>query len=260
VNELISSLSGFDNVEVGILWSGPEKEGRSRYPGVQWLRQLRCAWLNRREANLTLSLHLCGRAARAVTKGGFTDIDAILARLTFPDSTIYGRVQVNCALGPHSGKLDTAAIRPMARKLRREGRSMVLQVKNPLPWVHENAESCLGLWGDVLIDASGGRGILPDEWPAPIPWLACSYAGGLTPENVGAALCKMARPWMADERAVPRAGPGAEREAAFFGIDAETGLRSPPEREGEDGAFSIEQARRFIERAEAEGRRLRLAA
>jgi hypothetical protein len=45
---------------------------------------------------------------------------------------------------------------------------------------------------DVLFDASGGKGVRPDAWPAPLPRLRCGYAGGLGPDNVAAELPRIA--------------------------------------------------------------------
>jgi hypothetical protein len=40
----------------------------------------------------------------------------------------------------------------------------------------------------VLFDASGGRGLLPEVWPAPLPGVSCGYAGGLGPDNLSEQL------------------------------------------------------------------------
>ena len=36
----------------------------------------------------------------------------------------------------------------------------------------------------ILFDASAGRGVAPEGWPAPIPDHFCGYAGGINPGNV----------------------------------------------------------------------------
>lgn len=44
----------------------------------------------------------------------------------------------------------------------------------------------------VLFDASGGRGVLCTDWPAPHGDIPCGYAGGLGPKTIGAALEQIA--------------------------------------------------------------------
>lgn len=43
----------------------------------------------------------------------------------------------------------------------------------------------------VLFDASGGNGISPDEWIAPLSGISCGYAGSIGPDNVANELTKI---------------------------------------------------------------------
>lgn len=40
----------------------------------------------------------------------------------------------------------------------------------------------------ILMDASGGRGVSPETWPRPIAGVSCGYAGGLGPDTIIADL------------------------------------------------------------------------
>jgi len=44
----------------------------------------------------------------------------------------------------------------------------------------------------ILMDASGGRGRSPDNWPRPITGVACGYAGGIGPDTIEADLDRIA--------------------------------------------------------------------
>ncbi|MBR2286573.1 MAG: hypothetical protein IJ866_03915 [Alphaproteobacteria bacterium] len=81
----------------------------------------------------------------------------------------------------------------------------------------------------VLYDASGGRGISPDAWRAPVfPILSQGYSGGMSPENVSENLGKISNV-VTDNRSV--------------WIDAEGKLKV-------DDKFNIVRARQYIENAE----------
>ena len=36
----------------------------------------------------------------------------------------------------------------------------------------------------TLFDLSHGAGVLPEQWPKPLPGIRCGYAGGLSPDNI----------------------------------------------------------------------------
>ena len=98
----------------------------------------------------------------------------------------------------------------------------------------------------VLYDASGGRGILPKSWGAPL-WSSVpqGYSGGLSPENVEENLS------MISSRAVcPHARYGKNNEVIYsleerfdIWIDAEGKLKT-------DDKFDIARARQYIMNAE----------
>ena len=81
----------------------------------------------------------------------------------------------------------------------------------------------------VLYDASGGRGISPDTWRAPVfPILPQGYSGGMSPENVAENLTKISSK-VTDNRST--------------WIDAEGKLKVKDK-------FNIDRARQYIENAE----------
>ena len=75
-----------------------------------------------------------------------------------------------------------------------------------------------------LFDISGGRGIVPKEWPKQKGY--CGYAGGLSPDNLQEQLEKIEK--VVDD--VP------------IWIDAETHLRSP-----DNSILDLDKVRSFLE-------------
>lgn len=149
------ALSDEYPIEWGILFS-PKRQGAGRYPRlatVEWLVS---------EVLLTYSAHLCGGDAREVIESGASHHDL---------SGYFGRAQINTA----DPKVQPSLIGLWAREA---GLRAILQCRGPFPDVHAV---------DVLYDASGGRGILPTSWPSGLDRL-CGYAGGLSPDNVAAAV------------------------------------------------------------------------
>ena len=87
-----------------------------------------------------------------------------------------------------------------------------------------------GLHFSVLYDSSGGRGIAPDLWNAPLFHnVPQGYSGGISPENVSENLCKISS-------VVP--------EQRGIWIDAEGRLKT-------NDRFDINRARQYILNAES---------
>jgi len=77
----------------------------------------------------------------------------------------------------------------------------------------------------VLFDSSGGRGLAPVSWPAPLPGTTCGYAGGLGPDTLTEQL--------------PLIHTAANGRG--YWIDMEGRLRTPEDR------FDLDRARRCLE-------------
>ena len=78
----------------------------------------------------------------------------------------------------------------------------------------------------ILFDASAGRGVAPEGWPAPLPGHFCGYAGGINPDNVAGHIDKIA-------------AAGAQDTW----IDMESGVRT-------DDRFDLDKVRRVLKIAE----------
>lgn len=185
-------------VEWGILLS-ETRRGGPRFPGREWLDRLSDTPLAE-HSKLNFSAHLCGKWVRRALKGDWGFVEQI-----GPAWYLFDRVQLNFHARPHFVDSD-----PFHESLRQLGRQVIFQVdgRNDHLASHACGEGC-----DVaaLYDKSGGAGILPDEWPAPMAGIYSGYAGGLGAGNVDEELGKI-------EKVLTHKDP--------VWIDAETRLRT----------------------------------
>lgn len=168
-SELLGLSRISERVEIGLLYS-ETPEGRNRYPSVDWLRVTvealgeRCA------------VHVCGTQAREHVLSGPRWI------------TRAGRVQFNGWYAPVELK---SALQHY--------QSIIVQhdcEKRP----DYTAYPLDGL--SLLVDASGGRGILPARWERPDTSKPVGFAGGLGPNSLAVELPRIAKvavePWWVD--------------------------------------------------------------
>lgn len=205
--ELSSISAKFPFVEWGILVSR-RKNSVPRYPSLQWLISLREYY-----RDVHLSCHVCGEWARDLVSGGSMFLDNMADYLS-----IFGRIQLNISNLIHTLNPDDllSILRPYHKRF-------ILQVRE----IPEHFRSVN--WNDIsfLFDRSGGRGQLPNEWPA--PWGVCGYAGGLNPDNIIEQLGKI----------------DLVRGKRSCCIDAESGVRS-----SDDQSFDLVKVQMFLERVE----------
>lgn len=206
--ELLALSQEFPFVEWGILF-GSEPGPRPRFPSDDWI--IRLATLAATE-KLQLSAHLCGRWVR----------DWVVAasptwRLSYGGG--FQRIQFNFHGQFHragNGFLD----------LLKEGNEYIFQVDG----VNDHATAWIRREGLTtafpLFDTSGGAGVVPDAWPAPMPDVYCGYAGGLGPEN------------LAEQIPLILAAAGEAR----IWIDMETKVRSEDDRH-----FDLSKVRKCLE-------------
>lgn len=152
-------------VEWGILYS-PGRAGEDpRYPPYDWIRQA----LSRVPAG-QVALHLCGSSVDGLLAG-----ECLTTRLVERVVARQGRVQLNfdqSRAGYTRAQFETLLSRHPALTL------IVQDNPNNAQIVRE----LLGLRGvDIVFDASGGQGLRPDNWPAPLDGVHYGYAGGLGP-------------------------------------------------------------------------------
>lgn len=160
VAALMTLVQQHPALEVGLLYSATP-EGRNRYPSKPWIESVarilegRCA------------LHVCGGTARRQLQSG--DLASIVQ--------FTARVQVN-------GTLSAEEAEDLARKV-------------PVLITQHNAhnQALLNVQArnhEILIDASGGRGLRPEEWHVPDTPKAVGFAGGLGPDNLETELKRIA--------------------------------------------------------------------
>lgn len=168
IDELEVIQNQYPMVEFGVLLSKNWHENGMRYYNPDALRRLAHSGLN-------LSCHLCGRIAREAVRNNFEPaID--LCKGYFD---IFKRCQLNIARNANNPE------------------KLVLDVPDSLEEViiQQKSVDDIGLWVSglpnpklsVLLDASGGRGIVSDIYALDTP-LKVGYAGGLSAENIVKAI------------------------------------------------------------------------
>jgi phosphoribosylanthranilate isomerase len=167
-------------LEFGILFNG-DTEGRPRYPSARrigaFVSQIQKLREQQPGTAVSLALHLCREAV----------IDDFLSDREPSFGLVRGgafrRVQLNLRADRH----DVLAIRRSVGNIR--------SVKVVTQHNRVNAALVGALWDypnhEVLFDASGGRGTVPDYWQTPIPGKRCGYAGGLSPDNLEDELMRL---------------------------------------------------------------------
>jgi len=159
--------NGYSGLEFAILRS-PKVDQSPRYPNRDVIKRLTS------EAKAgDFAFHLCGRYARMVHSLEWAELCDII------DFSSVGRVQVN------SIEADEKAMLTLWRFSVHIGKPVVMQ------WRSDEFPSAPGI--HLLQDRSGGQGIAETSWSTPDEICRkaktfIGYAGGLGPDNVGAAL------------------------------------------------------------------------
>ncbi len=166
IKELVRLQHQYPLAEFGVLLSWSRQGSEKRYPSFQTIAKF-C------RADLNLSAHICGSAAREFAKGN----DSILRYLFDQigrDSVSIRRMQFNLAGFPAEKFVPLPAMWGSAGEIILQQMSI-----DEFDLYRER----LGDHPSVLLDASGGRGvesaIVPLEGPFKV-----GYAGGFGPDNV----------------------------------------------------------------------------
>jgi hypothetical protein len=174
IDALWETANAFPIVEWGILYSLTQR-GTGRYPSEAWLERL-ITRVHGGGSAPHLALHVCGRSVADLIKGVGPVVD--IARY-------FARIQVNF----RADNFEIEAIREMVR--RHAGQTIITQHNAA------NVDLWRALQGEpnhvVLFDASGGRGLVRADWPAPLQGVSCGYAGGLGPDNIDEAVAAIHR-------------------------------------------------------------------
>jgi hypothetical protein len=209
-------------VEWGILFS-ERLSGTARYPGPDWVQSLLRLTPYREGARF--AAHLCGRTMRAFVGAfgatGEPDLDAWLSPFGMSLSqydSFFGRTQVN--FDQERERLDEMTLTTLMRRWKVRARGELITQHNAnnltlwLPLQAADRADGRPRRHQLLMDASGGRGVAPDAWPRPIAGVPCGYAGGIGPDTIESDL----------ERIAEAVGDGV------IWIDMEGRLRDPSDR------------------------------
>jgi len=168
---------------------------------------------------LNLSGHICGKWVKKTLLGEFPSLSLIHGN--FAD--YFHRFQFNTHAELH--KIDFDKLDNVLFDLSSDFKSVIFQLDGVndimVPCWKRKHRNISGLF-----DLSHGAGILPSEWPKPIPGMYCGYAGGLSPDNVVEQMEKILI-------------VNGEND---MWIDAETQLRSP-----DDRVFDLDKVVQFLE-------------
>lgn len=164
------------NLEYGVLWSNSQAGIEKRYADLDRIEAAATLISKSVRPRNKVALHVCGSAVKQLFDGQ--------ARITHAASA-FDRIQLNMNFSKLGVTPD--AVRLFAEKW---GRPIVFQV------YQGNAELFQHLQGlpnvQALIDGSGGRGISPKSWRAPLEGFATGYAGGMGPDNLATELERIA--------------------------------------------------------------------
>jgi hypothetical protein len=133
-------------------------EGRNRYPRLEWIMEAIYAVPR-------VAIHICGTGARKELIEG--SLDALIP--------FVGRIQVNGWMSVEEAEFICASY----------PNTQIITQHFPgnYPLLEVNAVNHC-----VLVDASGGRGRLPEKWESPNTSKAVGFAGGLGPDNLATQL------------------------------------------------------------------------
>lgn len=213
--DLVEICDKYPNAEFGILIS--KNKSGPRYPTEDWILELFNVW--KKATNLNLSLHVCGKYVRDICNGNWSFFENSILKETFK---MFKRVQLNFSPYVDSINLDKFSNGLKIKEL--ENKQIIFQLKKIDSLIYSSLKDKFNVV--PLFDLSGGRGILPTEWPKSTAYTG--YAGGLNPNNVKESCAKIF----------------SVAEGNFW-IDAETGLRTKNEK---CDFFDINKVNLFLER------------
>lgn len=197
-------------VEWGLLVGDSVREGAPRWPGNLWMADLNKekTWGHNEDTYVRRTIHLCGAPLRELLLGRLHDRFMPYAMLSSADGCDRVTVQMNTHGVAHD--MSVAGL----ELIKDLGIVPIIQMDNVNTMLLLKLRKRLGRDVRAIFDLSHGDGILPKAWPFPIDGVHCTYAGGLSPDNIGEQL----------ERIAEVAGDSE------ISIDMETHVRSPNER------------------------------
>lgn len=147
-------LAEMETVECGFLYSKTRAGESKRYPRWEFIHQSAAYLPN------PCALHVCGGPALNELGLGLIDV------------TPFARIQIN-------GRLRPEQVSRLCRLY--PGAEIIAQYHGP---ESDNLLTMEEANLSILVDASGGNGILPHDWPLLDTALPVGFAGGLSPTNM----------------------------------------------------------------------------
>lgn len=199
IKDLLKLSQKYPFVEWAILYS-PNQDGNPRYPLPKWRNDFIDAV---RGTSVRRAMHLCGPTVRDLLAHG-------PQKLAYRAG--YQRIQLNF----NANRYTEDDLKKLAKKAGwaefwdGSTQGIIVQYNSANVKVPEIfiSNGCSDV--QVLFDASGGRGLELDTYPAPLSDFECGYAGGIGPENIDESL----------EKAATAAGP------RDYWIDMESKVRT----------------------------------
>jgi hypothetical protein len=157
-------------VEWGILFSA-KYEDSARFPSRAWLIDLGILL----QRGMAASAHLCGEYMRPML------CEWVMKAMPFSDD--FQRVQLN-----FHGILQHPIWPRLLANVNKLMKPIIVQMDGVNDRIYTFLRAAYP-FTYPLFDRSGGAGIVPEQWPAPIGY--CGYAGGLGPDNLEAELVRL---------------------------------------------------------------------
>jgi hypothetical protein len=177
IDDMLALSERFPFVEWAVLMA-PSREGTPRFPAAAW----RDSFIDAvRGTSVKRAMHLCGRSVKDLAELGSEKL---------PYRAGYQRLQLNF----------NAKVWTMASLERLSKKASWAEFWDGTPQgiiVQQNANNagvpemfsktgCKDV--QALFDASGGRGLKLEAYPAPLLGMTCGYAGGIGPGSIDDAL------------------------------------------------------------------------
>jgi hypothetical protein len=195
LQDMIRVQEKYPFVEWGILLL-EDRLGTPRYPSLGWLELLSVY----ATPEWKLAAHVCGRWTKGMLMGDMQVFNVV-------KMACFQRVQLNFRTQKTFWDYHFVPELPPNKQYIFQMGDIGNDVATYA--LQSSTDAC------ILFDRSGGKGVSPEEWPAPIPNVYCGYAGGIGPDNIGLELAKLNQVVASDRH---------------IWIDMETKVRSPDDK------------------------------
>lgn len=211
-NDLASLHRVFPFVEFAFLFSPDRAGAGGRYPSVAWLHAV-LARAKHETPAMHVAVHFCGRSVHELVNREQNSAAMGLLQHLDTEFGSRARVQLNFNLKRLPTGQEPGFLHRLAALI--EGHPRLTFITQRFPGNLPVLSALPDLVNHVvLFDGSGGRGVSPVGWEAPVT-SPTGYAGGLGPHNLAAELVQ-----------VTEAIQGSATPQAPFWVDMESSLRN----------------------------------